>query len=231
MASRKEEKERLKAERLERERQAQAGERRKKLVGYGVGGVLACAALVAIVLVFVTGAGNGGDSAAGSADADYPEGSVPEQQIADLDEAAEAANCEVLELDSEGNAHVEPPTEVEYQASPPNSGDHYPSDWTEDGVYGEQPELERLVHAHEHGRIIIQFDQAVPDEVKGGLKALYDEDPYHMILTPNATDMPYEVAATTWTRTLGCEQMNEQVYDAIRAFRDDFRDEGPEFVQ
>jgi hypothetical protein len=231
MASRKEQKERLKAERLERERQAESAERRKRLVGYGAGGVLVAAVLAALVVVILAG-GDGGGSAGGAepvSSTDFPEGSLPPQETADLEEAADAASCKVQETKEEGNEHVPPGSEVEYDANPPTSGDHFavPAD---DGAYTEAPETGAVVHALEHGRIFIQFDPAAPDSVKGDLKALYDEDPYHMVIAPNDTDMPYEVAATTWTRALVCQQMNEDVFDAIRAFRDEYRDEGPEFV-
>ena len=231
MASRKEQKERLKAERLERERQAQSVERRKRLVGYGVGGALVVAAIVALAVVILAG-GNGEGASAGGAEptsAEYPEGSVPPEETTDLEEAANAADCRLQEDEVEGNEHVPPDTEVEYETNPPTSGDHFavPAD---DGAYTDTPETGALVHALEHGRVFIQFDPAAPESVKGDLKALYDEDPYHMIIAPNGTEMPYEVAATTWTRTLACTQMNEDVFDAIRAFRDEYRDEGPEFV-
>jgi hypothetical protein len=230
MASRKEQKERLKAERLERERQAQSAERRKRLVGFGAGGVLVVAVLAAlVVVVFAGGDGGNGGGAEPVSSSEFPEGSVPPEETADLQEAARAADCKVQENEEEGNEHVPPDTQVDYEANPPTSGDHFavPAD---DGAYTETPETGSLVHSLEHGRIFIQFDPAAPDFVKGDLKALYDEDPYHMVIAPNETDMPYEVAATTWTRALVCEQMSEEVFDAIRAFRDEYRDEGPEFV-
>lgn len=230
MSSRREQKERLKAERLERERQAKAAERRKRLVGYGVGGVLALAAVVAILVALLSGGGGAsGSEADGVAMGEFPEGSVPPVETADLEEAARAANCKLQEQEEEGNNHVSTDTDVEYRANPPTSGDHYAVP-AEDGAYTETPPSEALVHTLEHGRIFIQFDPAVPESVKGDLKALYDEDPYHMVIAPNDTDMPYEVAATAWTRTLGCPKMNDQVFDAIRAFRDEYRDQGPEFV-
>ncbi len=230
MASRKEQKERLRAERLERERQAQSADRRKRLVGYGVGGVLAIALLIGLGILALGGV-LGGDDSSGStvSQGEYPEGSVPPVETADLQEAAMAAGCELEEIPEEGSEHVAEGTTVEYEGNPPTSGDHVlvPA---EDGAYTESPPTEALVHALEHGRIFIQFDPTVPESVKGDLKALYDEDPYHMIIAPNDTDMPYEVAATTWTQTLGCLKMNDKVFDAIRAFRDEYRDEGPEFV-
>ena len=50
-----------------------------------------------------------------------------------------------------------------------------------------------------------------------------------MLLIPNETGMPYEVAATAWTKMLGCPRMNDRVYDAVRAFRFSYRDRGPEY--
>ena len=62
------------------------------------------------------------------------------------------------------------------------------------------------------------------------LKALFDEDPYHLLLFPNQTGMTYEVAATAWDNALVCETVSPEAYDAIRAFRDQFVDKGPELV-
>ncbi len=42
--------------------------------------------------------------------------------------------------------------------------------------------------------------------------------------------MPYAVAATAWTQMLGCRQMNDKVFDALRAFRARYVDKGPELV-
>ena len=236
MASRKEEKERLRAERLEREAQAQAAERRKQLVGYAAGAVLVVAGAIALIVVLLSGDDAGGTSASnrGSetvASDELPEGSVPPVETADLDEAVEEAGCKLEENASEGSEHFEPPDTTEYKANPPTSGDHYTVP-AEDGAYPptDPPPTEALVHSLEHGRIIIQYDPAAPDTVKADLTALFDEDPYHMIITPNDTDMPYDVAATAWTRAVVCPEMNESVFDAIRAFRDEYRDEGPEFI-
>ena len=50
-----------------------------------------------------------------------------------------------------------------------------------------------------------------------------------MILLPRGS-MPYEVAASAWTHRLGCERFDANSFDALRAFRDRYRDRGPEFV-
>lgn len=226
MASRKDEKERLKAERLARERDAAAAARRKRLVGYGAGGGLAVAAVVAVIVVIAAGGGNGG-SASGGARGEFPEGSVPPTTTADLQQAARAADCKLENFPEQGNGHVR--TSVDYETNPPTSGDHNPIP-AEDGAYTDAPETEALVHSLEHGRVIIQFDPGAPDAVKGDLKALFDELQYHVILTPNETDMPFEVAATAWTQSVGCPQLNERAFDAIRAFYQQYVDQGPEFV-
>ena len=232
MASRKEEKERRRAEREERERAAAAAARRRRLVGYGAGGALALAAVVAIAVVALAGGGGeggGGGSSGGPSGpsaATYPDVPIPPQRVADLDQAVRAAGCTTKSFRSEGRDHVTEP--VRYGSNPPHSGPHHPIP-ADDGIYDEAPRTEALVHSLEHGRIVVQFRPQVSDEVKGQLKSLYEEDPSHMLLVPNAR-MPYEVAATAWTNVLGCRKATPAVFDAIRAFRVRYRDRGPEYV-
>ncbi len=235
MASRKEEKDRLRAEREARERAADSAAQRKKLVGYGLGGLLVLAAVVAIVFVVIGGGGNPAPSANGE---DGPVAAPPSTRtipapnpelVGDLEAAAEAANCTLASNPEEGNDHIEPDVDVTYKANPPTSGDHLlvPA---EDGAYTTAPDTRSLVHSLEHGRIVMQYSPDAGAEVSDQLQALFDEDPYHMVLVPNQTDMPFDVAATMWNESIGCEQMNDEVFDALRAFRDQFRDTGPENV-
>ena len=233
MASRKEEKERLRAEREERERAAVAAARRRRLVGYGAGGALALAAVVVIAVVALAGGdgegGDGGGSSGGPSGPSartYPDVPVPPQRVADLDRAARGAGCTTKSFRSEGRDHVTTP--VRYGSNPPHSGPHHPVP-ADDGVYDEAPRTEAVVHSLEHGRIVMQFRPSVSDEVKGQLKSLYEEDPSHMVLVPNAR-MPYEVGATAWTNVLGCRKTTPAVFDAIRAFKVRYRDRGPEYV-
>ena len=228
MASRKEQKQALREERLRREQEQAAAARRKRLVGYAVGGAIAAAALVAVAVALLAG-GGGGAGGEASAEA-YPDGTVPPPQIAELEPAARAAGCTFRSFPSEGADHTEDPNErVRYRSNPPHSGRHF-IEPAEDGVFSESPPVERLVHSMEHGRIIVQFRPDVPDSVKGNLNALVQQDPYQMTLVPNTTNMPYEVAATAWSKVLGCPRMNDRVFDAIRAFKERFRSRGPEPV-
>ena len=56
------------------------------------------------------------------------------------------------------------------------------------------------------------------------------DDGYHLLLYENTTGMDAAVAATAWDRLLACPEMNDQVFDALRAFRTAFVDKGPEKV-
>lgn len=227
MSSRQEQKEARRQERLAQEQAAAQGERRRKLVGYGVGAVLAVAAIVALGAVAFGGESGGAGPLPGTPE-QWPSGSVPPRRVTDLRQAARTAGCKVESHRSEGNNHVSTP--VTYRANPPHSGDHS-SESAEDGAYLTLPvPREQFVHELEHGRIHIQYGRNAPDALKGRLKALYDEDPYHMVLSPAITPMPYEVAATAWTETLTCPRADEGVFDAIRAFKDVHRDKGPEFI-
>ena len=148
--------------------------------------------------------------------------------------AARAAGCTLENPPEQGVEHEQREfTEADYNSNPPTSGTHFPT-WYEDGVYapGTTPELGRLVHALEHGRIEIQYKPGMPAATVGRLEKLVDQldSGYHMLLFENATKMLYEIAATAWGHLLGCPKMNDQVFDALRAFRKNYVDKGPETV-
>jgi Protein of unknown function (DUF3105) len=226
VASRKEEKERLRQERLEAERAAASGGSRRTL-GLVVGGLLVVAAIAAVVGVIIAG-GDGG-SKKGGLEADDRSGTKPPAvQVADLDKAAKLAGCTARKFPIEGRTHVSPGTKVRYRTTPPTSGNHFPLA-TEDGAYRSAPDPRNFVHSLEHGRIEIQYKPSLPESEQLLLKGLFDEDPSHMLLFPNE-DMPYQVAASAWGYRLACPRFNNRIFDAIRAFKDDRRDRGPEFI-
>ena len=224
MSHRQDEKQARREQRMERERAAAEAARRKRLVGYGVAGVLALAAMAALVVVVL---GVGGDDGGGGGGEGLPEPNLPAAKITDLARAVEAAGCEDRQFKSEGAGHVE--EDVTYKSNPPHSGPHYQIP-AEDGQYDDPPRKEALVHALEHGRIIVQYKPDVAPIVKSNLTKLFDENAYHVILTPNGTGMRPPIAVTAWTRVLTCPRVTPQVYDAIRTFRDQYVDQGPEKV-
>ncbi len=234
MSHRRDQKEALRREREERERQKRDAEKRKKLIGYGGGGLLALAALV-IVFLLVAGGDSGGDAAAAEV---FPEGgSFPEQKVFDVRPAAEAAGCELRSMKGSGSQdHTTSLDErVAYKTNPPTTGRHYQIP-AEDGIYGDAPPDEALVHGLEHGRVIFWVKPGIPEEQREEIRALVDDDPYQMFLVPRR-NMPYAVAATAWNgepqpngtgRMLTCDEVNDQTFDALAAFRDEHRSQGPE---
>lgn len=231
MSSRQEEKERRRREREEREAAEKAGAARRKRVQVVIGAVLAIVLVGGAAAFAVTSLG-GGDS-----ETEAPAGSanIPAQQIADLKEAAKAAGCTLKEdLENEGANHEEKEFKPsDYKQNPPTSGNHFPQ-WYEDGIYaaGDTPELGKLVHTLEHGRIDIQYKKGTPASTVAQLETLYNDmdGGHHLLLFENGTNMPYAVAATAWDNSLGCPTMNNKVFDAIRAFRSEHIDQGPEVV-
>ena len=197
------------------------------------GGLLGVALVagIAVVVLISTGSSSGesGPSSPKAASA-----KLPQQATSDLQKAAKAAGCTLNNPAYEGANHEAKKFKPsDYKTNPPTSGNHTP-DWYQDGIYapGDTPDLGKLVHPLEHGRIEVQYKPGTPKETVAQLEALLAEqqDGYHMLLFQNTTAMPYAVAATAWTHSLTCPAMNDKVFDAIRTFRSRYIDKGPERV-
>jgi len=179
-------------------------------------GLTAAALVVAVSIAAVAFTGHGTPVAAGTA--------------TDLTAALERANGQRLDA-APVPAAVHVYGNVDYPTNPPLSGPHYPFP-PPDGSYvgSPTPRKEMLVHALEHGRIEIQYAPGSPRRLVEQLLALFDEDPARMLLFENKTHMPYAVAATAWGHGVVFKRANRYVFDAIRAFRDTYRDRGPEYI-
>lgn len=251
MATSKEERERRRAERLAAEQAEAASARRRLIFGYVAAGVLALAVVVGIVVAIASGGGGedeiGGEEIPDAAHIELQSGSAndvspdgregtppPAVQQADLELAARDAGCDLRrDLRDEGATHFEEVADApNYETNPPTSGDHIvPPRQQADGAYSEPVGDPFVVHSLEHGRIAIQYSPDLPEEDQLALKGLFDEDPAGMLLFPNP-EMPYEVAATAWTQLVGCDRYEgPATLDALRAFRDTYRGQGPEPVQ
>jgi hypothetical protein len=253
MMTRREERERMRQERLAAQQAAASAEQRRLYLGYAVAGVIVVAIVVGIV-VAVAGGGESDNPSQG----DFPElayiepdiGAVPadlepdgrdgtdppEQANADLEAAAQAANCDLqLNLEEEGSTHFGDPDRVpDYKTNPPTSGDHYAgnepgSGALADGAYLNTPQVARAVHALEHGRVEIQYSPDLSEEEQLEIKGVFEESPQGVIMFPNP-DMPYDVAITAWTQLAGCKNYEgAATLDVLRTFRDIYRGQGPEF--
>jgi len=231
MSSRQEEKERRRRERQEREAAEKASVARRKRLQMVFGAVLVVLLIGAGAVFAATQLGGGDDTP----DAPVGGADIPEVKEADVTKAAAAAGCKYdPKVPVEGSGHEEKDFKPsDYKQNPPTSGNHFPQ-WYEDGVYepGDTPELGKIVHTLEHGRIDIQYKKGSSADVRAQLETLHKEmdNGYHLLLFENGTNMPYAVAATAWEASLGCPTMNPQVFDAIRAFSKEHINKGPETV-
>ena len=240
MASRKEQKEALRRERVEREQQAAQAAARKRLIGIVVASILVLGIVGALVAVVLAGGddgdGGGSEGGGGGATISYPGGGeIPDQQEANLAAAMKAAGCkdETIEETAAGEHTSDPDEQIEYASEPPSIGRHY-QEWPEDNIYEEAPPTSHVVHTLEHGRILIWLRPDLSEEQLAGFKALYEEDPYHVIMLPRE-ELKDPFAVTAWVdqstgHTLRCKDLNDQSWDAIRAFKEQYRDKAPEFV-
>ena len=97
---------------------------------------------------------------------------LPAVAIERLDNAAQAAGCELRSPRNEGAAHESREfVAADYRSNPPTSGTHFPQ-WAADGVYepGTTPPLGELVHALEHGRVQLQYAEDAAPETPARLR-------------------------------------------------------------
>lgn len=235
MSHRRDQKEALRREREAREQQARAAEQRKKMVGYGAAAAIAIIA-VAVGILLLTGGEDAG-SGPGNAGNVFPDGgSFPEQKVFDIGPAAKAAGCQLQTKKGTARGHTTSLSDrVKYNTNPPTTGRHYEIP-AQDGIYGEAPQDEQLVHNMEHGRVIIWVKPSLPSKQRADIRAMVEDDPYQMVLVPRR-NMPYAVAATAWDadpapngtgELLLCNDVNDKTFDALQAFRDEHRSQGPE---
>ena len=197
--------------------------RNRLIVGYAI---VATVVLAVAVLVFVLVSG-GGDSGSGNDDGGAhinlnqrsrqherrrsrtsgPGSSRRGPRCPTSSQAAKeaAANC-ALKLEDEGNTHL--PQNVarcpNYKTNPPTSGNHVEPPFQQaDGAYSEEPNQLDVVHSLEHGRLAIEYSPDLPEKAQLELKGLYDTMYGATLLFPN-DEMPYDVAAATWTNLLAC---------------------------
>lgn len=250
--SNREERERLRQQRLAQQGKQGSADRRRLVLGYVLAGILAAAVLAGLVVVITSG---GNDDSVPGADNipenahvqvevgvfkdlkfDDREGTAPPAlQFGDLEESAQQAGCEaMLDLPDEGSNHLQDEKYDDYKTNPPTSGDHFASTEagsgaTADGAYLTKPPEARLVHAMEHGRVEIRYSPDLPEEDQLALKGVFDDDPDGMILTPDP-DLDGEVAVSAWTNAVSCETYDPLFLDVVRNFRDTYRGNGPENV-
>jgi hypothetical protein len=226
VSTRRQQKEHARAARLERERRAahraQARRRRLQLTA---GAVLGMVSISVVALVFLAPGGHEHRPAA------VASVKLPPYRTHDLSAAVHLADARLISYSYAFGINDHRVGKVKYPTNPPMNGPHYPVP-AQDGSYlGKRPPpTGQWVHSMEHGRVVIQYRPDLPARKLAALQALYDESPYHVLLVQNNTGMPCEAAATAWGHGVLCPKLTDASVDALRAFRDRYRDHGPETV-
>jgi len=238
VASRKEQKERARAERIAREQAAASQAARRARIRNALI-ALAVVAAAAVIAVIATTSGGSGNAPQTVASGKLP--TLPAQRITDLTAAAHAAGCVTQDttvgLQPQNRQHVNPGTKLHFASNPPSYGPHYPTP-ASDGDYAGRatPPVGNLVHAMEHGRVEIQYLPGLHTSEIHQLEALFNETDgsfgpgQYLLLFQNTTSMPTAVAATAWDHVLACPTFNAKVFDALRAFRLAYTLKGPEVI-
>jgi len=193
------------------------------------GGVSVGIVAIGVVVVLTLGVGVYVTQLAGGGGADGIEG-------ASLDASGDQSLLAGVEqFPNEGTDHVAEGTDLEYAQSPPLSGPHYSR--AADGGYYESPQpAGNIVHALEHGAVVIYYDPAVNGTAAGTddtfEESLREFAATHtgrwrsVLVVPNPNENPESDYVLTAWRT----RMYMDSYDArtVHAFLSEYLGRGPE---
>ncbi|MBW3616011.1 MAG: DUF3105 domain-containing protein [Actinobacteria bacterium] len=118
--------------------------------------------------------------------------------------------------------HIPLPT---YTVDPPAGGAHEPSA-APPGFYNPEnvPSDGKLVHAMEHGFVVLWYRPDLSAEDRQELEKLSDRFGRELIVAPRAS-LEGEAAVTAWHRRLVCRELDPE---AVALFTSSFKDQGPE---
>lgn len=191
---------------------------------------------LAVALFVVSGCGSESEGSGGNAHVNEESGSThglirdervgtppppTPSNLPKLRKLAEKAGCFLLLEYREQDAKDLPlgAKAPEYITEPPTSGPHVEVPYQQaDGAYMIEPEPINVVAALDHGRMAISYAPDLLEELQLKLKGLYDTMYGGTLLFPD-DEMPFAVAATTWSNFLGCTGFEgPKTLDVIRAF-------------
>ena len=139
--------------------------------------------------------------------------------------AGEGAIGQVVTERSLGRRHLGLGETYRYASATPTSGPHAPR-WTVAGFHETPQRPDQLVHALEHGNVVIYYDQpgaAVLDRLKAW-SDLYGGQ-WDGVVATRSHGLGERIVLTAWTKKLELTAFDEA---AAAAFVDAFRGRGPE---
>lgn len=135
---------------------------------------------------------------------------------------------------AQGRQHVnELGEDFEYNSDPPTTGPHFPvaAPW---GAYDDPIEQFRLVHNQEHGGVIVQYGDEVPQQEIDAILAWWRSDPDGIVVAPYPS-LGRQIALGAWVApddgspgegvVAKGTAFDESVFDA---FKDGYGFRGPE---
>lgn len=125
----------------------------------------------------------------------------------------------------DARTHLPPDASYDYRTPFPTSGPHSPR-WTEAGFYSEPQRPTELVHALEHGNVVIYYDRpgtAALAQLKRWAEEYQGQ--WDGVVVVPSSGLGKKVVLTAWEKGLLLERFDAA---AAAAFLDDFRGRGPE---
>ena len=175
--------------------------RRRAVAGYLAFWLTGAAAVVALLVVALDGR-------------EEPVALPPVQRI-ELTDAAQAAGCELRRV--RRGEPTNPPVEGPPALSPASPG-----------VKSSPPSVSSLLAALRRGILVVHYRPGLDKQRVDELQEMQAGVPEGTIVTPNATGMPYDVAATAYRRLLTCRRYADATLDALRLFRGRYVGSGPD---
>ena len=139
--------------------------------------------------------------------------------------AGKSVRSRIKTIPSRAGGHLRAGRSASYPSVYPTSGPH-DLNWTRPGFYASRQRPEKLVHALEHGYVVIYYDKP-GDETMEALRswiALYSGPWSGIVATPMA-GIGKTIVLTAWTKRLTLAEFDRA---AAAAFIDLFRGRGPE---
>lgn len=124
-----------------------------------------------------------------------------------------------------GRGHTTSGQAINYPEDPPTSGVHWP-EWTSPGFYSSAEPKEKLVHALEHGNIVIYYDQPSSDVTNTlkGWAGKFSGQWDGVVVVPRQ-GLGQAITLTAWAKVLRLDTWEPTV---AAAFVDAYRGRGPE---
>lgn len=124
-----------------------------------------------------------------------------------------------------GRGHTPMGQAIPYPEDPPTSGVHWP-EWTTPGFYSAAEPKEKLVHALEHGNVVIYYDQPSADVVSTlkGWAGKFSGQWDGVVVVPRQ-GLGQAITLTAWDKVLRLDTWEPAV---AAAFVDAYRGRGPE---